>query len=165
MASSKQSTEVLPIDHPDTGEWLEMIPGERCIIRTSARETKGIYTVIEVVADSRNGMPIHIHKNEDEHLLVLEGTLHIIVGDAALDVPAGTAFTVSRGDPHAWCNMAEIPVRMLVIFSPGHIEGLFRELAARRSDVDLAAIAAKFGCLILGPPPLEDISTIISPCP
>ncbi|SHH07893.1 cupin domain-containing protein [Bradyrhizobium erythrophlei] len=163
MASPKQSTEVLPIDHPGSGEWLETTPGERFAIRTSARETKGIYTVIEVVADPRNGMPIHVHKNEDEHLLVLEGTLHIVVGDAALDVPAGTAFTVSRGDPHAWCNLTEMPVRMLLIFSPGHIEGLFGELAARKSDDDLAAITAKFGCLIVGPPPLEDISTIISP--
>src|ERR1700687_5631940 len=26
--------------------------------------------VLEVVADPRNGVPIHIHKNEDEHFLV-----------------------------------------------------------------------------------------------
>jgi mannose-6-phosphate isomerase-like protein (cupin superfamily) len=99
MASTKKSTEVLSINHRDNGEWLETTTGERFTIRTSASETKGIYAVIEVVADPRNGMPIHVHKNEDEHLLVLEGTLHIVVEDAALDVPAGTAFTVSKGDP------------------------------------------------------------------
>src|ERR1700730_14932951 len=139
MAASK-STEILSINHQDNGECLETTPGERFTIRTSAKETKGVYTMLEVVADPRNGMPIHVHKNEDEHLLVLEGTLHIVVGDAALDVPAGTAFTVSRGDPHAWCNLTEMPVRMLLISSPGHIEGLFGELAARKSDDDLAAI-------------------------
>src|SRR5713226_7178333 len=125
MASSKKSTEVLSINHQDNGEWLETTPGERFTIRTSAKETKGVYTMLEVVADPRNGVPIHIHKNEDEHFLVLEGTLHIVVGDATLDVPAGTAVTVSKGDPHAWCNLTEMPVRMLVIFSPGHIEELF----------------------------------------
>ena len=115
MAASKNSTEV-SIYHQDNGEWLETTPGERFTIRTSAKETKGIYTMLEVVADPRNGVPIHIHKNEDEHFLVLEGTLHIVIGDITLDVRAGTAVTVSKGEPHAWCNLTEMPVRMLVIF-------------------------------------------------
>jgi quercetin dioxygenase-like cupin family protein len=163
MALAKQSTEVLSIDHLDNGGWLETTPGERFTIRASASETKGIYTMLEVVADPRNGVPIHIHRNEDEHILVLEGTLHVVIGDATLDVPAGTAITVSRGDPHAWCNLRAMPVRMLVIFSPGHIEGLFREIAARKRDDDIEAIAEKFGCLVVGPPLREGINTISSP--
>jgi protein-S-isoprenylcysteine O-methyltransferase Ste14/mannose-6-phosphate isomerase-like protein (cupin superfamily) len=164
MASSKKSTEV-SINHQDNGEWLETTPGERFTIRTSAKETKGIYTMLEVVADPRNGVPIHIHKNEDEHFLVLEGTLHIVIGDITLDVRAGTAVTVSKGEPHAWCNLTEMPVRMLVIFSPGHIEELFKEVAARKSNNndDIAALADRFGCLIVGPPLREDIYTIGSP--
>ena len=163
MASSKKSTEVLSINHQDNGEWLETTPGERFTIRTSAKETKGIYTMLEVVADPRNGVPIHVHKNEDEHFLVLEGTLHIVIGDVTLDVRAGTAVTVSKGEPHAWCNLTEMPVRMLVIFSPGHIEELFREVAARKNNDDIAALADRFGCLIVGPPLREDIYTIGSP--
>src|SRR5580692_1913757 len=164
MAASKNSTEV-SIYHQDNGEWLETTPGERFTIRTSAKETKGIYTMLEVVADPRNGVPLHIQKNEDEHFLVLEGTLHIVSGDITLDVRAGTAVTVSKGKPHAWCNLTEMPVRMLVIFSPGHIEGLFKEVAARKSNNndDIAALADRFGCLIVGPPLREDIYTIGSP--
>lgn len=164
MASSKKSTEV-SIYHQDNGEWLETTPGERFTIRTSAKEAEGIYTMLEVVADPRNGVPIHIHKNEDEHFLVLEGTLHIVIGDITLDVRAGTAVTVSKGEPHAWCNLTEMPVRMLVIFSPGHIEELFKEVAARKSNNsdDIAALADRFGCLIVGPPLREDIYTIGSP--
>jgi hypothetical protein len=64
MASSKKSTEVLSVNHQDNGEWLETTPGERFTIRTSAKETKGIYTMLEVVADPRNGVPMHVHKNE-----------------------------------------------------------------------------------------------------
>jgi mannose-6-phosphate isomerase-like protein (cupin superfamily) len=125
MASSKKSTEVLSINHQDNSGWLETTPGERFKIRTSAKETKGIYTMLEVVADPRNGVPIHIHKNEDEHFLVLEGTLHIVIGDVTLDVRAGTAVTVNNDD--------------------------------------IAALADKFGCLIVGPPLRDDIYTIGSP--
>ena len=46
-------------------------------IRTSVEETDGAFAMLELVADPRNGVPMHIHKNEDEHFIVLEGTLHI----------------------------------------------------------------------------------------
>lgn len=163
MTSPRKSIVVLPVGGPFKGEWLEATPGERFAIRTSARETEGNYAILEVVADPRNGVPMHIHKNEDEHFIVLAGTLHIANGDTRLDVRAGAAVTVSKGVPHAWCNLTDAPVRMLVIFSPGHIEGLFREVAARKGDDDIAAIADKFGCLIVGPPLLEGLNTIGSP--
>src|SRR5258708_20567508 len=104
MASSKKLTEV-SINHQDNGEWLETTPGERFTIRTSAKETEGIYTMLELVADPRNGVPIHIHKNEDEHFLVLHLPLHIVIGDITLDVTVGTAVTVSQVAPHACCNL------------------------------------------------------------
>jgi uncharacterized cupin superfamily protein len=106
---------------------------------------------------------MHIHKNADEHFIVLEGTLDIANGDTTLDVQAGTAVTVSKGVPHACCNLTETSVRMLVVFSSGHIEGLFREVAARKSDDDVTALADKFGCLIVGPPLHEGIYSISSP--
>ncbi|HEX9470774.1 MAG TPA: cupin domain-containing protein [Bradyrhizobium sp.] len=163
MTTSKKSTEVLSLGRRSNAEWLQTTPGERFTIRTSVKETDGNFTVLEVVADPRNGVPMHIHQNEDEHFIVLDGTLHIANGDTTLDAPAGTAVTVSKGVPHAWCNLTDAPVRMLIIFSPGHIEGLFKKVAARKSDDDIAAIAEKFGCLIVGPPLHEGIYSISSP--
>jgi len=64
--------------------------GERFTIRTSAKATKGIYTMLEVVADPRNGVPIHIHKNEDEAFPCPGGdAAHRSIGDITLDVRAG----------------------------------------------------------------------------
>jgi mannose-6-phosphate isomerase-like protein (cupin superfamily) len=143
-------------------QWSEVTPGERFRIRTSTRDTKGIYTMLEVVADPRNGVPMHIHQNEDEHFIVLEGSLHVANGDKRFDAPAGTTVTVNKGVSHAWCNLMDTPLRMLVVFSPGNIEDLFKATAARESD-DIAALAAKYGTLLVGPPLLEEIHTIISP--
>jgi mannose-6-phosphate isomerase-like protein (cupin superfamily) len=160
MKALKTSAEVL--DHQTNGEWLQVTPGERFRIRTSAKETKGIYTMLELIADSRNGVPMHIHQNEDEHFIVLEGSLHIANGDKRFDAPAGTTVTIKKGVPHAWCNLMDTPLRMLVVFSPGNIEDLFRATAARESD-DIAALAAKYGTLLVGPPLLEEIHSITSP--
>jgi quercetin dioxygenase-like cupin family protein len=41
------------------------------------QEREGHFTAIEVVADPRNGAPVHIQRMGDEHLVVLEGTLYI----------------------------------------------------------------------------------------
>ena len=160
MKALKTSPGVL--DHQRDDGWLQITPGERFKIRTSVKETRGIYTMLELIADPRNGVPMHIHQNEDEHFVVLEGSLHIASGDQRFDAPAGTAVTIGKGVPHAWCNLTNTPLRMLVIFSPGNIEGLFRATAARESD-DIAALAARYGTLLIGPPLLEEIHTITSP--
>ncbi len=161
VTALKISTEE-PNSHQGNGEWLQITPGERFKVRTSVDETEGAYTMLEMVAAPRNGAPMHIHKNEDEHFIVLEGTLHIVNGDKTLDAPAGTAVTVSKGVPHGWCNLADTPVRMLLVFSPGKIEGLFKETAVRESD-DIAALLDKFGVLIVGPALPEGIYTVFSP--
>ena len=160
MKALKASAEVMTYQHND--EWLQVTPGERFRIRTSVKETKGIYTMLELIADPRNGVPMHIHQNEDEHFVVLEGSLHVANGDKRFDAPAGTTVTIKKGVPHAWCNVMDTPLRMLVVFSPGNIEDLFKATAARESD-DIAALAAKYGTLLVGPPLLEEIHSITSP--
>jgi uncharacterized RmlC-like cupin family protein len=123
----------------------------------------GAYSVIEIFADPGNGVPLHIHNKEEEHFIVLEGTLDIANGDRRWDVPAGTSVTVKRGVPHAWCNTSDTPLHMLVVFSPGHIDGLFRA-AAGVDDVDrITAIAGRYGTQLVGPPLLNTARSIYSP--
>jgi mannose-6-phosphate isomerase-like protein (cupin superfamily) len=82
------------------GQWWVATPGELMKIRVTSDETAGIYTIFEAVAEPRNGVPMHVHASEDEHFLVLEGTLHMANGSEKLDVPAGATVTVKKGVPH-----------------------------------------------------------------
>jgi mannose-6-phosphate isomerase-like protein (cupin superfamily) len=148
MTTSQKLTDVLL-----AAEWLQVTPGERFKIRTSVKETEGAYSMLEFVADPGNGVPMHIHKNEDEHFIILEGSLHIAVGGKISDAPAGTSVTVMRGVPHAWCNLSDSPVRMLAVYSPGHIEELLKAIATRQSNDELPALAQKFGLVVTGPTP------------
>jgi mannose-6-phosphate isomerase-like protein (cupin superfamily) len=76
-----------PTRRPDqsNGEWLQISPGERFKVRTSTRDMGGAYTALEFVADARYGTPMHIHDHEDEHFIVLEGSVRIANGDKTLD--------------------------------------------------------------------------------
>lgn len=148
-------------------EWREVTPGEQFAIRTSVKDTGGLYTMIEMTAESRNGVPVHTHSSEEEHFIVLEGEVHLMNGDHTLIISAGETATITRGTPHAWCNLSEHTARMLIVFSPGHMEDAFRQIGSL-NDGELSAIAESAksgGSTIVGPPPFENIYSVMSPRP
>jgi mannose-6-phosphate isomerase-like protein (cupin superfamily) len=142
--------EAQSINDEDKSKWLQTRTGERCRLRTSAADTNGAYSVVEIVSDAGDGTPMHIHQIEDEHFIILEGTARIASGDKTFDAVAGTAVTLSKGVPHAWCNLSGSPLRMAVIASPGGIEEIL-PLIAKGGDIDIKALSEKFGVLNVGP--------------
>ena len=149
-------TEVQSINHENKSEWLQTRPGERCLIRISAADTNGAYSVAEIVSEAGDATALHVHQNEDEHFVILEGTARIAYGDKIFDAAAGTSLTLTRGIPHAWTNPGNSPLRMLVITSPGGCDEILR-LIARGGDIDLVALAASFDIQILGPMPSSNV--------
>jgi mannose-6-phosphate isomerase-like protein (cupin superfamily) len=163
MTKSRVPFQTSASDHEGESEWLEVTPGERFTIRTSSKTTNGAYVMLEVLATPGNGVPMHVHENEEEHFIVVEGIAYMANGNETLDVAAGSSVTVSKGVPHAWCNRTSSPLRMLVTFTPGRIEGLFRATSERKNNDDLGAIANSYGTRIVGPPLLEGVYTTFFP--
>jgi mannose-6-phosphate isomerase-like protein (cupin superfamily) len=93
-----------------------------------------------------------IHRNEDEHIIVLEGTARIAVGDKLFDAAAGQVLTLPRKIPHAWGNRSNARLRIAVVAFPGGCEEALR-IIARGNAVDLPALAANFGVSSVGPTP------------
>jgi mannose-6-phosphate isomerase-like protein (cupin superfamily) len=135
-------------------EWIGTRPGEHCLIRVSAEDTGGAYSVVEIVSDPGDGTPLHVHQNEDEHFLILEGTARINYGDRTFNAKAGDTATLLRGIPHAWRNASDVPLRMAVTCTPGGIEEVFR-IIARGGEIDLPALAARSKVQVLGPVPTD----------
>ncbi len=133
------------------GMWLGTRPGERCLIRVAAAETSGAYSVVEIVSQPGDSTPIHVHQNEDEHFLILEGTARVARGGETFDAPAGATVALSRGIPHAWGNATDSPLRMLATCWPGGVEAIL-PVIARGGDIDMDALAAEFGVRVVGPP-------------
>jgi mannose-6-phosphate isomerase-like protein (cupin superfamily) len=121
--------------------------------------------MLEVVADPRNGVPMHVHENEEEHFIILEGKALIANGDSRVEVGAGASVTIGKGVHHAWCNPSkDTPLPMLVLFTPGGLEELFRRHAGTE-PADMVALADKLGTRITGPALFDDLHTISSPRP
>ena len=116
----------------DQGEWLQTRPGERCLIRVAAAETNGAYSVVEILSQPGDSTPMHVHQNEDEHFLILEGTARIVRGDETFDAPAGTTVALPRHIPHAWGNATNSTLRMIATCWPGGVRSYIAVDSTRR---------------------------------
>jgi mannose-6-phosphate isomerase-like protein (cupin superfamily) len=133
-------------------DWLQTRPGERCLIRVPAADTNSVYSVVEIVSEPGDGTPLHVHKNEDEYLFVLEGTARCALGDNIFDAEAGTMVTLPKNILHAWGNRSTSKLRMVFICYPGGVEDAMR-IIAKGNVTDLPALAARLGVTVLGPTP------------
>ena len=146
---SDSNEEPNPVGSEDV--WLKGADGERQAVRVDSRATGGAYSVIESLAEPGCAVPTHLHRNEDEHFLVISGRYRIAIGDRVLDATAGTRATVPRNTPHSWRNVAPQESRLLAILTPGGFEQIVYAVKDTPPE-GIRDLAARFGCDILGPP-------------
>ncbi len=111
---------------PESGEKI-WITGDTVIIRATAAETGGAYTMIEAIASHGNEPRPHIHKNEDETLYVIDGDFEILNGEHIMTAKSGALAFVPRGTIHRFRCVGDRTGRILPVYTPGGIEGFFRE--------------------------------------
>ena len=130
--------------------WFEAIPGERMRIRIGGDDSGGALSVLESIVAPGAATPLHHHAAQ-ETFLVLSGRLRLICGGVARDLTTGSGAIVPGGAHHGFINLSGAPVRMLALFSPGGIEGLFIQLQ-RTPPEQWGELARRFGTIIVGPP-------------
>jgi mannose-6-phosphate isomerase-like protein (cupin superfamily) len=102
--------------------------GDFYAIKTTAAQTGGAYSIIEIESFPGNGPPTHIHRREDECFYVVEGAFSVIIGDRVYDIADGDFVRIPKDTPHTYKNVGAIPGRILVTLSPGGLERMWAEL-------------------------------------
>ncbi|MCC6488073.1 MAG: cupin domain-containing protein [Candidatus Hydrogenedentes bacterium] len=144
------------ITAPGEGECLNVI-GIPTWVRTTTAESNGTLSAF-ITDDPRfAGPPLHIHRNEDESMFVLEGEYRIQTGDAYHVARPGDFAFFPRGLAHTYARVSETPGRMLILTTPGGYEAFFRDVdtlcaEGQPSVPELAQVAATHGVEIVGPP-------------
>jgi quercetin dioxygenase-like cupin family protein len=129
----------------------------RVHIHISGRQTDGAFALLEAAGPAGDHTPLHVHHDDDEGFYVLEGELHLWVGDEHHVVRAGESILAPRGVPHT-VLVGEGAARWLVTSTPAGFERFVRAVgsteaqAARPDPPELARVAAEHGIEILGPP-------------
>jgi quercetin dioxygenase-like cupin family protein len=115
---------------PGEGELLQAGPASSRILATKDT-TGGAFTMTEgTFPAGMAGPPPHFHRETYDTFYVLEGTLHLTVGDRELDAGAGSYVIVPPGVVHTFANTSDAPVRFLNINSPAGWENYLRDLSA-----------------------------------
>src|SRR5215217_6415893 len=158
---------------PGEGEALWWI-GMLATIKATAEQTDGQYTLLEVLAPEGFASPLHVHHSEDEGFYILEGEMTFYVGDQTIKAQPGSFLFGPKEVPHAF-TVDSGPARVLFVLSPAGFEDLVREMGKPARELTIppqaeappdeaemqrmAAIAARHGNEILGPPPGDRKST------
>ena len=129
-------------------------------VLASADDTNGVLGAVEVTSPAGAVPPLHVHSREDEAFYVVEGDYSVFVGDEVINASSGAWVWAPRGVPHGYQIHSEHG-RHLSLTMPGGFEAFFEEVAEfatpsadPRTEVHrMAAVAARYGVELLGPPP------------
>ena len=110
------------------------IVGDTQTFKATGESTGGNLVLFENLTAPGGGPPPHIHTREDEFFYVLDGTFEIRIGDEVHALGPGGFAYVPRGTVHNFRNSADTPSRIIVGFTPGGIEGFFRESGRPATD-------------------------------
>jgi quercetin dioxygenase-like cupin family protein len=122
---------------PGDGERIWIV-GDTMTLKATGESTAGSLVLLENLTAPGGGPPPHVHAREDEFWYVLDGTFEIRIGDEVHPLGPGGFAYAPRGTVHTFRNTADTPSRVLVGFTPGGMEGFFRESGRRATDAGSA---------------------------
>src|SRR5690349_16411351 len=76
--------------------------GQLAVLKATAADTGGAYTIVEITVDPGYSTPLHLHHREDEGFWILDGSATFEVGDSTFEALPGTHLFGPRGIPHRW---------------------------------------------------------------
>jgi quercetin dioxygenase-like cupin family protein len=142
----------------DEGDTVANPAGGDLTYKVRSEETAGALTAWESTAAPGEGPPVHVHRDEDEFMYVLDGLLRFRLGETDRMAPAGSFVFIPRGLPHTWQNAGDGEARILFGFAPASpgMERFFERAGELPDETRLAEAFGEFaqdaGMDVLGPP-------------
>ncbi len=135
-------------------------------VLVSAAEGSDAICVVEHRAPGGDSPPLHIHRNEDETFVILDGRVRFRVGDEDFTLDAGRAAVAPKGIAHSYRVETPGGARFLTVTRGRDFETLVKTLGQPAADTGLpprvevtaemaaglAAVCAANGIDLVGPP-------------
>ena len=115
-----------PLDSKSTTRVL----GVTNLCKATKDDTRGIYSLFVSTVPPGEGVPIHTHLKEDEAYYLLDGKWEVYDFDKKETLVLGpdTYVYVPMGLNYGFKNISDRPGRMVLIITPGGLEGFFEEI-------------------------------------
>jgi quercetin dioxygenase-like cupin family protein len=147
---------------PGDGLAVENPVGGILTFKAMSDASGGTLSAIDTFAPPGEGPPLHVHRERDEAIYILEGRFRIKLGERLVDAPAGSFVFIPRGTPHTWQNIGDTPARFFAAVMPADTN--FERFFVRYSQLPdhdrgtdaFARLASETQALeVLGPPLAE----------
>jgi quercetin dioxygenase-like cupin family protein len=126
---------------PTEGRKL-VLTGHELTLKLTSRETGGESYVYEVVTPPGVGMPLHVHRIEDEIIQVIDGDeFDVQIGDRTFKAAPGSLIYFPRGIPHRFLNVGSKPLRTLWTIIPGASYERFIEALATSPEGSMTCVS------------------------
>ena len=142
------------------GMKLQSGPGRDLIFKVTGDDTDGAFDFFTVDVAPMSGPPLHVHHTQEEAIFILKGRYKVRVGDEVFRCDEGGFAYMPKQVPHAFFNLTDEVGQIIVVYTPGGGQKFYEEFGpTARSGADratLAAVFAKHGMTLLGPPMTAD---------
>lgn len=107
-------------------------PGHLMHSVVSGAELPADVSVMELTVPPKSiGAPPHIHADEDEVFIILEGGLTFLNGKETVSATKGSAAILPRGHWHGLWNPHDEPAKLLLVIAPAAFEGFFDDVVMK----------------------------------
>ncbi|CAL9410006.1 hypothetical protein SUDANB176_02213 [Streptomyces sp. enrichment culture] len=114
------------VRHVPAGEGISLwAVGDTYTIKSTAETSGGSLTFVEGSVPPGSGPPPHVHTREEEAFYILSGRLEMLDGDRTFLAGTGDFVLVPRGTVHRFRNVGVDAARLLLMFTPGGMDGFF----------------------------------------
>ena len=157
------SSAVPAVTTQEAGESL-WFGGGLVTFKVTSEQSGGVLCLIAHAASRGKTTPLHLHRDHDETVYVLEGELLLHIDGVEHTAGPGAVVWIPRGTPHALLVTSELARSLVVVTPGGAMEAFFRQagdVASSRTlpppEIDIARLRAAgegTGAMqVLGPPP------------
>jgi mannose-6-phosphate isomerase-like protein (cupin superfamily) len=127
----------------DNSRWYM---GNLMTFLVNSGQTNGAFSVTDYLSKPGNEPPAHMHDREEEFFYVLEGRIDAYVGKEVLPAGPNEGVYFPKFVPHTFTILTP-HLRMLILMSPGGLEGYFRDMSEPARSLNLPEYAVNYGAV------------------
>ncbi len=125
------------------------------LVKVSARDTMGQFSVFEYEGLAKMGPDLHLHLQQDETFYILEGEYLFQVGDEKHTLKIGDTIFLPRNIPHTWLQLTDRGKLLYMLQPAGTMEEFFKQmnsLIGIPTKEVVEKIHEEHGMKVIGPP-------------
>jgi steroid delta-isomerase-like uncharacterized protein len=138
MARQKSRYEQVTIIQPEESKSTTRGLGVTNLCKATKDDTRGIFSLFVSSVPAGEGVPIHTHHKEDEAYYILEGEFEMYdtTNNHTAKIGPETYVYVPMGINHGFKSLGDKPGRMVLLITPGGLEGFFEGIGQVIDDPD-----------------------------